>query len=76
MALSRFYSQQSYLLHLRRIRFKDPETGKTLLGEDTCQRHVRHDVFEAFDSPPELAQSGKPPLNLSAAWARGPQNRV
>jgi hypothetical protein len=31
VALSGFYSQQSYPLHLRRIRFKDPETGKTLV---------------------------------------------
>jgi len=31
VALSGFYSQKSYPLHLRRIRFKDPETGKTLI---------------------------------------------
>jgi hypothetical protein len=29
--LSGFYSQQSYPIHLRRIRFKDGETGKTLV---------------------------------------------
>jgi len=31
IALSGFYSQQSFPLHLRRIRFKDPDTGKTLV---------------------------------------------
>lgn len=31
VALSGFYSQKSYPLHLRRIRFKDIETGKTLV---------------------------------------------
>jgi hypothetical protein len=31
VALSGFYSQQKYPLHLRRIRFKDIETGKTLI---------------------------------------------
>jgi hypothetical protein len=31
VALSGFYSQKSYPHHLRRIRFKDPETGKTLI---------------------------------------------
>jgi len=31
VALSGFYSQKSYPLHLHRIRFKDPETGKTLI---------------------------------------------
>lgn len=31
VALSGFYSQQSYPIHLRRIRFKDIETGKTLI---------------------------------------------
>ena len=30
-ALSGFYSQKSYPHHLRRIRFKDPETGNTLV---------------------------------------------
>lgn len=30
-ALSGFYSQTHYPHHLRRIRFKDPETGKTLI---------------------------------------------
>jgi hypothetical protein len=29
--LSGFYTQQSYPIHLRRIRFKDSETGKTLV---------------------------------------------
>jgi uncharacterized protein DUF4372/DDE family transposase len=31
VALSGFYSQKSYPHHLRRIRFKDPESGKTLI---------------------------------------------
>ena len=31
VALSGFYSQQKYPRHLRRIRFKDPVTGKTLI---------------------------------------------
>jgi Domain of unknown function (DUF4372)/Transposase DDE domain len=31
VALSGFYSQQKYPQHLRRVRFKDPETGKTLI---------------------------------------------
>jgi len=31
VALSGFYSQQKYPLHLRRIRFKDIETGNTLI---------------------------------------------
>ncbi len=31
VALSGFYSQRKYPLHLRRIRFKDTETGKTLI---------------------------------------------
>ena len=31
IALSGFYTQQKYPLHLRRIRFKDLESGKTLL---------------------------------------------
>ena len=31
VALSGFYTQQSYPIHLRRIRFKDIETGKTLI---------------------------------------------
>jgi hypothetical protein len=31
IALSGFYSHQRYPIHLRRIRFKDPETGKTLI---------------------------------------------
>ena len=31
VALSGFYSQKSYPVHLRRIRFKDPESGKTLV---------------------------------------------
>jgi len=31
VALSGFYSQKSYPHYLRRIRFKDPETGKTLI---------------------------------------------
>jgi Domain of unknown function (DUF4372)/Transposase DDE domain len=31
IALSGFYSHQRYPFHLRRIRFKDPETGKTLI---------------------------------------------
>ena len=31
VALSGFYSQKSYPHHLRHIRFKDPETGKTLI---------------------------------------------
>jgi len=31
VALSGFYSQKSYPHHLRRIRFKDPETEKTLI---------------------------------------------
>lgn len=31
VALSGFYSQKSYPHHLRRIRFKDPDTGKTLI---------------------------------------------
>lgn len=31
VALSGFYSQKNYPVHLRRIRFKDPETGKTLV---------------------------------------------
>jgi len=31
VALSGFYSQKNYPHHLRRIRFKDPETGKTLI---------------------------------------------
>ena len=31
IALSGFYSQQRYPIHLRRIRFKDPETNKTLI---------------------------------------------
>lgn len=31
VALSGFYSQKNYPLHLRRIRFKDIETGKTLV---------------------------------------------
>ncbi len=31
VALSGFYSQRSYPIHLRRIRFKDIETGKTLI---------------------------------------------
>jgi len=31
VALSGFYSQKKYPLHLRRIRFKDIETGKTLI---------------------------------------------
>ena len=31
VALSGLYSQQNYPMHLRRIRFKDPETGKTLV---------------------------------------------
>ncbi len=31
VALSGFYSRKSYPHHLRRIRFKDPETGKTLI---------------------------------------------
>ena len=31
VALSGFYSQQKYPIHLRRIRYKDIETGKTLI---------------------------------------------
>ncbi|MGU9956959.1 MAG: IS4 family transposase [Candidatus Azotimanducaceae bacterium WSBS_2022_MAG_OTU7] len=31
VALSGFYSQKRYPHHLRRIRFKDPETGKTIV---------------------------------------------
>ncbi len=31
VALKGFYSQKNYPIHLRRIRFKDPETGKTLI---------------------------------------------
>jgi len=31
VGLSGFYSQQKYPHHLRRVRFKDPETGKTLI---------------------------------------------
>lgn len=31
IALSGFYSQRGYPIHLRRIRFKDPESGKTLV---------------------------------------------
>jgi hypothetical protein len=31
IALAGFYSHQRYPIHLRRIRFKDPETGKTLV---------------------------------------------
>jgi hypothetical protein len=31
IALNGFYSSQHYPQHLRRIRFKDPETGKTLV---------------------------------------------
>ena len=31
IALSGFYTQQRYPIHLRRIRFKDPETSKTLI---------------------------------------------
>ncbi|MDA3934212.1 MAG: IS4 family transposase [Gammaproteobacteria bacterium] len=31
VTLAGFYSQKSYPYHLRRIRFKDPETGKTLI---------------------------------------------
>jgi len=31
IALAGFYSQQSYPVHMRRIRFKDPESGKTLV---------------------------------------------
>jgi len=31
VVLSGFYSQQKYPVHLRRVRFKDPETGKTLI---------------------------------------------
>jgi hypothetical protein len=31
IALSGFYTHQRYPIHLRRIRFKDPETGKTLI---------------------------------------------
>jgi hypothetical protein len=31
VALCRFDSRRSYPIHLRRIRFKDPETGKTLV---------------------------------------------
>ena len=31
VALSGFYSQKKYPRHLRRIRFKDPESGKTLI---------------------------------------------
>jgi hypothetical protein len=31
IALDGFYTKQDYPTHLRRIRFKDPETGKTLV---------------------------------------------
>ena len=31
VALAGFYSQKNYPHHLRRIRFKDPKTGKTLI---------------------------------------------
>jgi hypothetical protein len=31
ITLSGFYAQQHYPIHLRRIRFKDPESGKTLV---------------------------------------------
>ena len=31
IALDGFYTQQDYPAHLRRVRFKDPETGKTLI---------------------------------------------
>ncbi len=31
IALSGFYGRQNYPMHLRRIRFKDPKTGKTLV---------------------------------------------
>lgn len=31
IALEGFYSKQDYPTHLRRVRFKDPETGKTLV---------------------------------------------
>jgi len=31
IALDGFYSKQDYPAHLRRVRFKDPETGKTLV---------------------------------------------
>ncbi len=31
MALSGLYNQQKYPDHLRRVRFKNPETGKTLI---------------------------------------------
>ncbi|GAB1393410.1 hypothetical protein MASR1M60_15730 [Rhodocyclaceae bacterium] len=31
IALDGFYTKQDYPAHLRRIRFKDPETGKTLI---------------------------------------------
>jgi hypothetical protein len=30
IALDGFYTKQDYPEHLRRVRFKDPETGKTL----------------------------------------------
>ena len=31
IALDGFYTKQDYRTHLRRVRFKDPETGKTLV---------------------------------------------
>jgi hypothetical protein len=31
IALDGFYTKQDYPAHLRRVRFKDPETGKTLV---------------------------------------------
>ena len=31
IALDGFYTKQDYPVHLRRVRFKDPETGKTLV---------------------------------------------
>jgi len=41
VALSGFYSRKRYPLHLRRIRFKDPEIGKNLIF-----------LTDLFDTPP------------------------
>ena len=42
IALDGFYTKQDYPDHLRRIRFKDPETGKTLVFLTNQTSHFPH----------------------------------
>lgn len=42
VVLDGFYTKQDYPIHLRRVRFKDPETGNTLVMAYFRDPHVRH----------------------------------